>query len=54
MTKYTTIDNDIKIQQPFFRDDYEKGSYKYSASKHGMISTEDLTTEFDTEIGYYC
>ena len=52
-TKYINLNNDIKIWQPFFHDDFEKGSYKYYASEQGTISTENLTTEFDTEFGYY-
>ena len=52
-TKYVTLSNDIKIRQPFFHDDYEKGSYKYYTSEQCSISTEERTTEFDTEFGYY-
>ena len=43
----------MRVQQAFFHDDYEKGSYKYYASVHDMISTEDSSTEFDTEFEYY-
>ena len=52
-TKYINLNNDIKIRQPFFHDDFEKGSYKYYASEQTSISTDNLTTEFDTEFGYY-
>ena len=52
-TKYATLNNDMRVQQPFFHDHYEKGSYKYYASVHDMISTEDSSTEFDTEFEYY-
>ena len=51
--KYVNLKNDIKILQFFFHDDFEKGSYKYYASEQCTISTENLTTEFDTEFGYY-
>ena len=50
-TKYVNLKNDIMIQQPFFHDDFEKWSYKYYASEQCTISTENLTTEFDTEFG---
>ena len=32
-TQYVPINNDIKVQQPYFHDDNEKGSYEYYATE---------------------
>ena len=53
MTKHATVNNDVKEWQASFYDDYEKGSYKYYATEQGIVSTEDLTTEFDTDSRYH-
>ena len=52
-TKYVAINDDIKVRQPFFLDQYEKGSYKYYATEATASSTEEFSTEFDTEFGLY-
>ena len=52
MTQYIAINNDIKVRQLYFLDDYENSSYK-DATEHGRFSTEEFTIELATEFGYY-
>ena len=52
-TKYVIINDDFKVRQPYFLDEYEKGSYQYYATEAITSSTQEFSTEFDTEFELY-